>query len=527
MVFVLLLILVSCKPLEPRTREAKPEAKPESGPVVVTKPKEPTTTVPPKPLDVPEDTHEVKGDTIVEYIPDMHPQDVLAVMNWIQYEVRKERLPYCYRGSYDRGLGEIPSACANNTLEKDRTGGPAGLCYPKCQSGYSGVGPVCWQDCPSGFRDDGAFCAKPAPYGRTAGRVPDVKCPKGYWQRGIGAAAWCDNRAFWVWELKTTSATIACKNSEEMNGGLCYPKCKKGFHAVGCCVCSPDCPAHLGADIGVSCTKHSYGRGSGELSTCPSNMIRDETGGPAGLCYPRCKAGYHGVGPVCWQDCDPGWADCGAGCAKTSSDCGSTTFDQIFSVAIVAANIATLGLATPATAGAKAGVETVKFAGKALTGTSKIGKAFVAVANNLQSVAKTGKKGYVMAKRAYNSKTGQLLKDGYTTIKDVYDMTQSVYTSATDYYTAYAEVFSEMTSPAINRKIDESFHPGTAQYLKEYWANIQLAQMASANHMTIAQDALSIVSIVDITGVTGIVSAYTHPVCEERVVWPNFGNKYK
>lgn len=73
----------------------------------------------------------------------------------------------------------------------------------------------------------------------------------------------------------------------------------------------------------------SYGRGAGtipELKPCPSGWTNmgltcfnsktwqstGRLGGDAwcgigkendgGLCYPRCKAGYHGVGPTCWND---------------------------------------------------------------------------------------------------------------------------------------------------------------------------------------------------------------------------------
>jgi len=57
--------------------------------------------------------------------------------------------------SYGRGVGTIPSCSGNEDYD-------AGLCYPKCGSGYKGVGPVCWQDCPPGYIDDGAFCRKNA-----------------------------------------------------------------------------------------------------------------------------------------------------------------------------------------------------------------------------------------------------------------------------------------------------------------------------------------------------------------------------
>lgn len=111
----------------------------------------------------------------------------------------------------------------------------ASLCYKKCKSGYKGVATVCWQSCPDGFRDDGAFCAKPEAYGRGAGYTSKKTCHKHDHDRGC-----------------------------EKNGLLWYPKCKSGYKAVGCCVCSPRCEDGMN-DIGVSCAKKSYDRGVGVL----------------------------------------------------------------------------------------------------------------------------------------------------------------------------------------------------------------------------------------------------------------------
>jgi hypothetical protein len=55
-------------------------------------------------------------------------------------------------------------------------------------------------------------CQKPAAYGRGAGYVSSDACAKNNAQ--------------------------GC----EQYGALYYPKCAENFHAVGCCVCSPDCP---------------------------------------------------------------------------------------------------------------------------------------------------------------------------------------------------------------------------------------------------------------------------------------------
>jgi hypothetical protein len=127
------------------------------------------------------------------------------------------------------------------------------LCYPKCKTGYTGVGPVCWQKCPYGFTDNGAFCLKPAPYGRGTG-FP--------WQFGdtVGSLDAARDRC-----LKSDQGKL---HGCEQNGLIYYPKCKRGFHAVGCCICSPNCDA-MSTDIGISCTKKSYGRTAG---TVPSGV---------------------------------------------------------------------------------------------------------------------------------------------------------------------------------------------------------------------------------------------------------------
>ncbi|KAG2485882.1 hypothetical protein HYH03_015465 [Edaphochlamys debaryana] len=192
----------------------------------------------------------------------------------------------CYKKSYGRGVGVLPNACPSGTEQSGL------LCYPPCQAGYTGVGPVCWQNCPSNFRDDGAFCAKPAAYGR-----------------GTGYALWDQ------WKCVRDNPQ-GC----ELNGWLYYPKCAAGFYAFGCCICSPLCPSGM-TDIGVSCAKQSYGRTAGVPMICSSDLQQD-----AGLCYPKCNTGYDGIGPVCWQSASGGCPtaypnSCGLFCTKSSETC--------------------------------------------------------------------------------------------------------------------------------------------------------------------------------------------------------------
>lgn len=221
------------------------------------------------------------------------------------------RAEFCWRSSSGRGVGTIPTSCGDNQ-DND-----AGLCYPRCKEGYRGVGPVCWRDCPEGFSDIGVGCSKPAAYGRGAGYP---------WKFGD---ALDDSGMFSRCERDNGSG--GCEKS----GLIVYPKCKPGFHPVGCCVCSPDCPSDF-TDSGVTCTKPSFGRGVGTIPGCGSSLQYD-----AGLCYSPCPSGFTGVGPVCWGGC-PASApvNCGAGCAASSGECSKAVTGQVASVLEVAINIA-------------------------------------------------------------------------------------------------------------------------------------------------------------------------------------------
>jgi len=60
--------------------------------------------------------------------------------------------------------------------------------------------------------------------------------------------------------------------------------------------------------------KPSYPRGAGAAPTgCGPGQEYD-----AGLCYPACPAGFHGVGPVCWGTCPAGYDDHGATCFRNA-----------------------------------------------------------------------------------------------------------------------------------------------------------------------------------------------------------------
>lgn len=80
---------------------------------------------------------------------------------------------YSFDGRTDDGyeiFNTTPNTCPQDKPELD-----AGLCYPRCRTGYRGVGPVCWAEstnvgagvpvelepCPDGWNNDGLICREP------------------------------------------------------------------------------------------------------------------------------------------------------------------------------------------------------------------------------------------------------------------------------------------------------------------------------------------------------------------------------
>ena len=57
--------------------------------------------------------------------------------------------------------------------------------------------------------------------------------------------------------------------------------------------------------------KKTYGRAVGVPLSCAS---KEEQSGA--LCYPPCKSGYSGVGPLCWSHCSGETTDTDADCLK-------------------------------------------------------------------------------------------------------------------------------------------------------------------------------------------------------------------
>jgi hypothetical protein len=151
-------------------------------------------------------------------------------------------------GPYGRGAGELLGCAAGQ--EKI-----AGLCYTKCAPGYTSsvlFPTVCSQPCPAGYRDDGLTCFRDA----KIISANNKSCP------------WYDKCGLTVKKGCST--------------------CPSGYSNDGC-TCRRD--AHM-------IVKSRYDRGVGTIpSSCGAGYEKD-----GALCYPECRTGWNGVGPMCWPE---------------------------------------------------------------------------------------------------------------------------------------------------------------------------------------------------------------------------------
>jgi C1A family cysteine protease len=206
---------------------------------------------------------------------------------------------------------------------------------PKSTNGYG------WIDYDSNGIGDGAAwvlarkaCADEGDY--DAGLCYS-KCKPGF--HGIGPMCWANCPNGMIDEGATCRAPISsiakkseprgagqpmiCKPGEEQNGALCYPACRSGFTGVGP-VCWKPCPEGY-RDDGATCRKDAVVRAKTSYGRGAGGPLTCAPGEEqnGGLCYPACRDGFRGVGPVCWGTCPSGYHDDGATCRRDAHVVGS------------------------------------------------------------------------------------------------------------------------------------------------------------------------------------------------------------
>ena len=228
------------------------------------------------------------------------------ILAWINHQFVFRTTPYCYRNSYDRGVGIVPETrCANG---RDRYGA---LCYNKCPGGYvrqdvGGSNFACVKSCPSGYR-------------KTIQNICEI-------------------------EKAQRNCRWACKGGwREVSGGGCR---KNGTALLNAKTCyCPDKYNNMGANCQIDpkyqniTMPYAGGQSNQRRYTDPYplvNYCKSNRELQAGMCYNKCRANYHGLVTACWQNCQPGKVECAAGCASSKTDCAMSTVNQVMSVALVA-----------------------------------------------------------------------------------------------------------------------------------------------------------------------------------------------
>lgn len=248
-------------------------------------------------------------------------------MIWMAEERLIEVTPFCYRQSYDRGVGTAPSVCGP---DRDARGA---FCYDKCREGFQDNGtPTCLQkSCPSGYTDMGLMCHydgeamySPVRWDGCASRAPG-------WLGG------------------------GCI------GGLVEDDCRAGFHKTAS-MCYLDVPSGMSGSS-LDPMKGSYTRAVNGTPSCPSDRVMQ-----AGMCYAPPRPGYTCNVTNCNPPCASGTVECGpAACASSTEACARGITDMVVGPLQIVAFAATAGAAGP--------VMTAGKAAKALSAVKGVGSA--------------------------------------------------------------------------------------------------------------------------------------------------------
>lgn len=240
---------------------------------------------------------------------------------------------FCWRNTFPRGAGMLPGKCTKPGYVPGKI---AGL-FPTCVKS-SGVARVA---CKPGWRDHVLYCQKPAISRLLSAGIP------------LMSKAYCERQYTQGCEKHVFSKTLFG------NVGEWSPKCKRGYHAFTPYMCYPDGLSQV--DCREKYGHNSFFFGGNACSKSIDIGDYDFTGASceegfemqAGLCYPKCPQGSTGIGPVCWYKPPAGFTECGMGASKGlghegQQTCRKIISTQVFSVAKMVLDLATLGAAHPA-----------------------------------------------------------------------------------------------------------------------------------------------------------------------------------
>lgn len=316
------------------------------------------------------------------------------------------------------------------------------------------------------------------------------------------------------------------------------------------------------------------------IERCEGNHGDGQCYEDAGVVYPECRAGYDGVGPICFQSCPKlsdaealgqsiSW-DCGAFCGATEEACALGVKDMVFAPINLALNILSLGLAGAAqNASAKVATQAVDASLDAVQSAAVWGNAAAttttsATAGGAFAVGVSTTAASAASPAVARATLGSVLKEGFkfgaqnladdlakfsgaTALDFAGDVIQiagesqgvisslsSAGQSAADaasveatlslvddvalWSVGYARNFRSHTNGRIERIIDRHFtDPDDRAYIKQKFAHYQLMGMIEADGWEVGKKVLGALSF-EPTGILSLVDAFAHPVCRDAPV---------
>ena len=208
---------------------------------------------------------------------------------------------------YGRGLRDDGTSCWRDTLTKKSAMANKKPCSDweyKHGKGLRDDGTSCW-------RDTEVKKSRPAKKYSCDGPKSD-EYPEGEWKaaygklRDDGTSCWSDTyakKSSMAKKLSCTDPRLGDGTNPSHGGRLRDDgtSCWLDIYAKKSSMAKKKSCKDLGydgqlRDDGTSCWLDAYGRGVGVFPGCASDEEKD-----GALCYPKCKAGYKGIGPVCWQ----------------------------------------------------------------------------------------------------------------------------------------------------------------------------------------------------------------------------------
>ena len=240
----------------------------------------------------------------------------------------------------------------------------------------------------------------------------------------------------------------------------------------------------------------------------------------AGLCYPPCQAGYHGVGPVCWQNCPPGLTPCGAGCANSDVSCGTNTLSMVMGPATIAANIATAGAFGSGAKAFEAG------AGEAASTAASLAKITESPAKNLAIKAVRLASNRNLTTGAYElSNVSKAIAAGSMAIGQggmISTELDEKQADWADYLHDAIARFDLVTTPEAAAAVDRAF---TGKPYVAAWVKAQYAVMVAQTY--VKEDAIQHgiatakeLAGFDPSGVAATVAAFANPQCFSNNAFP-------